>query len=169
MAFRDLLNSIGEEEMLKHCYDFMTFAIVRPSEEQRQVLEQKFEQDRRFEELRSILIGRPSFQEPLSPRSPVPSPVPSPVEVEVEVEKIQTAKTNLSKAKKYWPFMRVKNFVNGLNLTDEKRISYERGLQILAQHRNMTLEELMATSSNKWLGDNSNERLLMSKMYPYTY
>lgn len=38
--------------MLSNCYTFMTLSTKRPSEEQRQTLEAKFAQDRRFEELR---------------------------------------------------------------------------------------------------------------------
>ena len=50
--FRKLLNEIGEDEMLSHCYTFMTLSTARPTEEQRQTLEAKFAQDRRYEELR---------------------------------------------------------------------------------------------------------------------
>ena len=50
--FRNLLNDIGEEEMLSYCYTFMTLSTVRPTEEQRQTLETKFAQDRHYEELR---------------------------------------------------------------------------------------------------------------------
>ena len=60
-GFRKLLSEIGEEQMLSNCYTFMTLSTARPTEEQRQTLEAKFEQDRRYEELRT---------EPNSPPSP---------------------------------------------------------------------------------------------------
>jgi hypothetical protein len=59
--FYNLLSEIGEEKMLSNCYTFMTLSSHRPTEEQRQTLEAKFEQDRRYEALR---------RGPVSPRSP---------------------------------------------------------------------------------------------------
>jgi len=51
--FRKLLDEVGEEEMLSNCYTFMTLSTLRPTEEQREILEAKFTQDKRFEYLRS--------------------------------------------------------------------------------------------------------------------
>ena len=60
--FYNLLSDIGEEKMLSNCYTFMTLSSHRPTEEQRQTLEAKFEQDRRYEELR---------KQPVSPEEEV--------------------------------------------------------------------------------------------------
>ena len=146
MEFRKLTAEIGEEAMLSLCYEFMTFCVARPTEEQRLILETKFAQDRYFEELRTILTRpaaaaeapapvseapaspRPSFQEPV-PISPKPQP--------------QTQRAP-KKAEKWWPFMRVKNFVKHLGLA-EGRFSHMKGLEILAAHKGISVEELLDT------------------------
>jgi len=53
-AFKKLLEDTGEPAMLEICYTFMTLATVRPTEDQRALLEAKFAQDRHYENLRAL-------------------------------------------------------------------------------------------------------------------
>lgn len=168
-AFRKLTAEIGEEAMLSLCYEFMTFCVARPTEEQRLILETKFAQDRYFEELRTILTRpapeaeapaaeaeapapeaeaeapspRPSFQEPVA-ISPKPQP--------------QTQRAP-KKAEKWWPFMRVKNFVKHLGLA-EGRFSHMKGLEILAAHKGISVEELLDTRPESLVSHSDMKRLV---------
>jgi hypothetical protein len=51
--FRDLTKRISDKAMLDLCCEFLTLCIERPSKEQRDLLIAKFEQDARFESLRT--------------------------------------------------------------------------------------------------------------------
>lgn len=51
--FRGLTTKIGDKAMLDLCCEFLTLCIERPSKDQRDLLIAKFEQDARFENLRT--------------------------------------------------------------------------------------------------------------------
>jgi len=178
-AFQNLYEQIGEEKMLAFCYQFMTFAVARPTEEQRVLLEQKFEQDRHFENLRGILQGSKAEPAPQAVpqvetateivETPLEATVEAAFEAPDEAKAARRAKAAiLARAETNWPFMRVKNFLKAIrryegaytySRTLEKlgitgsRVSYMQGLEILAARKQMTLEQLLVTSPYSYFGD----------------
>ena len=163
MEFRKLTDQIGEEAMLSLCYEFMTFCVSRPTEEQRLVLEAKFEQDRYFESLRKILTDKTEIVTPPSPRAPFQEPVPvspkaSPQETEGPEEPIKAQKVP-KRAEKYWPFMRVKNVVKHLNLATG-RFSYMKGLELLAASKNISVEQLLDTRPEAFVSHYAMKRVV---------
>lgn len=159
-----MTEEIGEEAMLSLCYEFMTFCVARPTEQQRVMLEAKFEQDRYFEELRAILT-QPAPVIPEAPASPAPSPRPpfqEPVPISPKPEP-QTQRVP-KKAEKYWPFMRVKNFVKHLGLA-KGRFSHMKGLEILAAHKGISVEQLLETRPQTFVSHNDMKRLRLCCRY----
>jgi len=164
MEFRKLTEEIGEEAMLSLCYEFMTFCVARPTEEQRLVLEAKFEQDRYFEQLRKILTDKTEIVGTPSPRAPFQEPVPvspKPQEPQEEPTKPQKAP---KRAERYWPFMRVKNFIKHLDLA-KGRFSHMKGLEILAKSKGISVEELLDTHPEKFVGHNAMKWLVWCRPY----
>ena len=193
-AFNTLSQQIGEENMLSLCYRFMTFAVSRPSEEQRVLLEQKFEQDRRFENLRRILEG----SEAQAPEVDAPEEAPTEIVDTPAVAPIDEAKATrkanakiLARAENYWPFMRVKNVINSLRRSDgtfeyrngvltftgevlehyglqhNARFSHMTGLEVLAARKKITVEQLLDTSPHQYFGNHEEAIRMMgySKYY----
>ena len=169
MEFRKLTDQIGEEAMLSLCYEFMTFCVSRPTEEQRLVLEAKFEQDRYFESLRKILTDKTEIVTPPSPRAPFQEPVPvspkpeampiSPKPEEPEEPEEPNAQKVPKRAEKYWPFMRVKNVIKHLNLATG-RFSYMKGLELLAASKNISVEQLLDTPPDAFVSHYAMKRVV---------
>jgi hypothetical protein len=181
-AFNTLSQQIGEENMLSLCYRFMTFAVSRPSEEQRVLLEEKFEQDRRFENLRRILENSEAEAEE-APTEIVEAPVEAPVD-EAKVNRKANAKI-LARAEKYWPFMRVKNVIKSLRRADgtfeyrngvltftgevlehyglqqNARFSHMTGLEVLAARKKISVEQLLDTSPHQYFGSHEEASRMM--------
>ena len=188
-AFNTLSQQIGEENMLSLCYRFMTFAIARPSEEQRVLLEQKFEQDRHFENLRRILEGTASA----APLEPVPEDETEIVDApeanaETEIDALQVKAERkakaalLARAEKFWPFMRVKNIIKNIRISEgpftltrnslnylglpyNARFSYMKGLEILAARKNITLETLLVTRPSEYFESYPEANRMMGKLH----
>ena len=167
MEFRKLTEEIGEEAMLSLCYEFMTFCVKRPTEEQRLVLEAKFEQDRYFEQLRKILTDKTEIVTPSAapyPRAPFQEPVPvSPKPQEPQEEPTKPQKVP-KRAERYWPFMRVKNFVKHLDLA-KGRFSHMKGLEILAAHKGISVEELLDTRPEAFVSHQAMKTLVWCSPY----
>ena len=177
---------IGEESMLALCYRFMTFAVARPSEEQRVLLEQKFEQDRHFENLRRILEGTSRAPlETITETEIVDAPEANP---ETEVDALQAKAERkakaalLARAEKFWPFMRVKNIIKNIRLTEGRstfarnslnylglpynaRFSYMKGLEILAARNEITLEQLLVTRPSEYFKSSMEADRMMGKLH----
>ena len=167
MEFRKLTEEIGEEAMLSLCYEFMTFCVTRPTEEQRLVLEAKFEQDRYFEQLRKILTDKTEIVTP----SPTPSATPSPrapfqepVPVSPKPQEPPKPQKVPKRAERYWPFMRVKNFIKHLDLA-KGRFSHMKGLEILAKSKNISVEELLDTHPEKFVGHHAMKTMVWCSPY----
>lgn len=161
--------------MLAKCYEFMTLSTLRPTEEQRQFLESKFEQDRRYMELRSkpvIAKCRVCNQEledscsccdkPLSQEDyPICNDCYDREKTEiVEIETVpkvpEEPKPKASRAPKeaetYWPAMRAKRFAKAIDPTyEKKRINHMSALNILASAVGCSLDVLYSMTPSAYL------------------
>lgn len=172
--FYKLLREIGEEEMLAKCYEFMTLSTIRPTEEQRQFLESKFEQDRRYMELRSkpvIAKCRVCHQELEDICSCCDKPLSEEDEpicndcaenekteiVEIELPKVPEepkpkAERPPKEAERNWPAMRAKRFIKVIDPTyEKKRINHLTAVSLLAEKAGCTLDVLYSMTPSAYL------------------
>lgn len=127
--FSKLLADMGEAALLEQCYKFMTFSTERPTEEQRQLLEGKFAQDRGYKGPREPVAVCGSYYD-------LENVVPPPKRLEKK------------EAESFWPPSRAKNFVRHLDAFNEMtwgQVSEARALEILAAAAKISVEKLLRT------------------------
>lgn len=147
--FAELLTQMGETAMLQQCYMFVAFSTQRPTEEEREFLEAKFAQDRRYEEMRlppapATEPAPPTYGSyfglewvvlpPMAQRHVSFKPVAEPVAPK--------------EAERFWSAKRAKNFAAYLDRYNDVtwgRVNHTRALQLLARCAGITTEQLFKT------------------------
>lgn len=153
------MDSTDPKNVIEFCVNYLALSVVRPTEEQRELLEAKFEQDRRFEELRKPLskeyckknnlcytcsgalefIGAYDICKVCDPTR------------YTELVALMNEPLEKEEVEVFWPFMRCKNFINWLVLTNRKRnvpnrLSHRMAIEILAKHMKTTVETFLKTN-----------------------
>jgi len=162
-AFRKLLDDIGEPAMLELCYTFMTLATVRPTEEQRALLEAKFAQDRRYEQLRApicheceVALTHDSLgcdeenclQEQRAANSEAIQKIvnffrPEPTEIVTSAPPKPPAPKPPKEAERFWPAARAKRFAAAVGA--KGRLNHSEALDFLCKAYRLTREQLFNT------------------------
>ena len=149
--FAELLTQMGEAAMLQQCYMFVAFSTERLTGEEREFLEAKFAQDRRYEELRlppaaPVECVSPTYGSYFGLEDTV---LPATVPRHVSFKSVTEVLTAVPKeAERFWPAKRCKNFVAHLDRYNDVtwgRVNHARGLQLLARCAGITTEELFKT------------------------
>ena len=153
--FAELLTQMGETAMLQQCYMFMAFSTERLTKEERQLLEAKFAQDRRYEELRlppapTVECVPPTYGSYFGLEGAVlPPTVPPTVPPHVSFKLVAEVLTAVPKeAERFWSAKRAKNFAAYLDRYNEVtwgRVNHARALQLLARCAGITTEQLFKT------------------------
>jgi hypothetical protein len=147
--FAELLSEMGDAAMLQQCYMFVAFSTHRPTEEEREFLEAKFAQDRRYEEMRKPTAA-PAECEPPAYGSyfglegvVLPTTVPRHVSF-----KLPDTHAQPFTAARFWPAQRAKNFVSYLDRYNDAtwgRVNHARALTLLARCAGISVEQLFNT------------------------
>lgn len=177
--FAELLTQMGETAMLQQCYMFMAFSTERLTNEKRQLLEAKFAQDRRYEELRlppapTVECVTPIYGSYFGLEDAV---LPSTVPRRVSFKPVAEVLTAVPKeAERFWPAKRAKNFVAHLDRYNDVtwgQVNHARALQLLARSAGITTEQLFNTDPMTYgmrllphrIGEEGLKRLL-GRTYP---
>ena len=147
--FAELLTQMGEAAMLQQCYMFVAFSTQRPTEEEREFLEAKFAQDRRYEEMRLPSAHATEFVPPTYGSYfglegvVLPPMVPRHVSYKPVAEPVAP-----KEAERFWSAKRAKNFAAYLDRYNDVtwgHVNHARALQLLARCAGITTEQLFKT------------------------
>jgi len=152
--FAELLLEMGDAAMLQQCYMFVAFSTQRPTEEEREFLEAKFAQDRRYEEMRRPIAPpvecvTPTYGSYFGLEQVVlPTTVPRRVSFEPPDASVEALTAVPKGALRFWPAQRAKNFVSYLDRYNDAtwgRVNHARALTLLARCAGISVEELFNT------------------------
>jgi hypothetical protein len=152
--FAELLAEMGDAAMLEQCYMFVAFSTHRPTEEEREFLEAKFAQDRRYEEMRRPIAPpvecvTPTYGSYFGLEGVVlPTTVPRRVSFKLPAAPVEPLIDVPKEAERFWSAKRAKNFVTYLDRYNDAtwgRVNHARALDLLARCAGITTKELFRT------------------------